>query len=126
MKAFLLDTHALLWTLEGDKRLRPSARTLLLNAEKRYVSMASLWEISIKASLGNLRPLPDQFDALLVMRGFTLLPIALPHVMRVQHLPFHHRDPFDRLLIAQAMSEGVPILTADPEFAAYDVALLPA
>ncbi len=116
----LVDTHVLLWSLLDDPRLSPRARTLLTRAEQVFVSAASLWEMSIKARLGKL-VLPRRFGVpALAERGYGLLPIKPEHALGVRHLPLHHRDPFDRMLIAQAELEGLVIVTRDRAFQQYD------
>lgn len=116
----LLDSHALLWFVEGNSsRIGPPLRRRI-EAAATTVSVASLWEIAIKVSIGKLKApddLPDRVEEL----GFDLLPVAADHVWRVRQLPDHHRDPFDRLLIAQAQVERMPIVTADNSFEPYDV-----
>jgi PIN domain nuclease of toxin-antitoxin system len=87
------------------------------------VSIATLWELAIKASLGKL-PLPDDLETMVTRQGFSVLSIAFNHLRRFGTLPLHHRDPFDRMLIAQALAEGIPIATADPRFAAYGVQIV--
>ena len=119
----LLDAHVLLWYVAGDTRLQPSHRSLIADpSNRKLVSIASLWEIAIKTSNGKLvaaRPLHK-----LVPAGIGILPVQLPHLMRLQTLPHHHRDPFDRLLIAQALTENLTLLSVDTHFAAYGVALV--
>jgi PIN domain nuclease of toxin-antitoxin system len=115
----LLDTHALLWFLAGDrKRIGSSVRSRI--EKGGVVSSASVWEIAIKAGLGKLEA-PDDLPRLLDELGFASLPVAAEHAWRVRELPLHHRDLFDRLLIAQAQIERLPILSADPAFADYEV-----
>lgn len=114
----LVDSHALLWFLAGDKRLGDSNRELI--EAGATVSAASIWEIGIKMALGKLDAPGDLPDRVLDF-GFEMLPITAEHGWRVKLLPPHHRDPFDRMLIAQAQIEGLPILTADSAFADYDV-----
>ena len=114
----LLDTHLLLWMLGAPGRLSKAARARIDESDV-LVSAASIWEISIKASLGKL-----EADAKAVLRavepaGFTLLPITGEHAATVADLPAHHRDPFDRLLIAQAIVEGTSLLTNDATLLAY-------
>lgn len=121
----LLDTHALLWFLLNDARLSGNARSLITApANDVFVSPASYWEIAIKISLGKYT-LEEDFaefmESQIVENELTLLPITVKHAAVVATLPFHHRDPFDRLLIAQAMTEDVPLLSADPAFDLYDV-----
>ena len=123
---YLLDTHAFLWAILDDPRLSNSARALMLNADNELlVSPASYWEIAIKISLGKYT-LNDDFEAFMerqtVYSEFTPLPISMQHAAVVAGLLFHHRDPFDRLLIAQAIYEKVPIVSADQALDAYSVA----
>ena len=121
----LLDTHTFLWWVSGSDRLSRKARAAIARAGNDcHVSVASGWEIAIKVSLGKLRIegprdtfLPEQ----LAVNGFLPLAIGLRHAARVAALPFHHRDPFDRLLIAQALEEELAIVTADRVFARYGV-----
>lgn len=114
----LVDSHALLWYLAGDERLGESNRELIEGGA--MVSVASIWEIGIKAGLGKL-DVPDDLPDRVLEFGFAMLPITPEHGWRVRHLPFHHRDPFDRLLIAQAQVEDLSILSVDSAFAAYEV-----
>ena len=121
---YLLDTHAFLWFFNDSEKLSETVSDILEDANvQKYVSMASLWEFSIKYSLGK-----HQFDGglprlweMLTSNGFTILPIAKSHLEGTIQLPFHHRDPFDRLLIATANAEGMTILTADESIKKYDV-----
>jgi PIN domain nuclease of toxin-antitoxin system len=121
----LLDTHAFLWWVDASRKLSRRARSAIGSGRNEcFVSVASGWEIAIKVSLGTLRIdgaldrfLPEQMAA----NAFRPLPIDLKHAARVATLPFHHRDPFDRLLVAQALEEGLSIVTADPVFARYGV-----
>lgn len=114
----LLDTHLLLWALGAPARLPPRARRIIRDADV-YVSAASIWEISIKAALGKLRADPHEVLAALEPAGFLSLPIAGEHAARVANLPPIHRDPFDRLLIAQALEEPMRLLTDDAVLGAY-------
>jgi PIN domain nuclease of toxin-antitoxin system len=121
----LLDTHTFLWWVGASGELSRKARTAVGRARNDcFVSLASAWEIAIKVSLGKLRIagaldrfLPEQLAA----NGFQALAIDLKHTARVATLPFHHRDPFDRLLVAQALQEELAVVTADPVFAKYGV-----
>ena len=122
---FLIDTHALIWFITGDSRLSITARQLIETPEnERLVSIVSLWEIALKMSLGKLS-MGATFDQLipqqLLENNITLLPIEIPHLYQLVQLPFHHRDPFDRLLIAQGISDGLPLISRDPVFDAYPV-----
>lgn len=119
----LLDTQALLWFLLDDPRLIGKARESILTADRLiFVSPASLWEIAIKISLGKYS-LPEPFaafwDQQLLINGFTLLPISVSHAAKVAILPFHHRDPFDRLIIAQSLVEEIPVVSSDEMFDRY-------
>lgn len=121
----LLDTHTFLWWIDGGERLSPKARRAIGEASNDcYLSLASAWEMAIKASLGKLG-LPGAVDRFLAEQlaanGFALLPIELRHLGRVERLPFHHRDPFDRLLAAQALEEDLSLASADPVFRRYGV-----
>jgi PIN domain nuclease of toxin-antitoxin system len=120
----LVDTHALLWFVAGDSRLSETARREIESADNTcYISVASWWEMAIKYSLGRLQlddPLPD-FIVQRVQEGFRVLPIESEHVCRVADLPFHHRDPFDRLIICQAIEESMPVCTTDGHFTAYGI-----
>lgn len=118
----LLDTHLLLWAAEGGKRIPGKLRKLISNEDHAlFFSVASLWEIAIKANLGR----PDftldasVFRRLLIDNGYAELAISGSHVIAAGSLPALHRDPFDRLLVAQAISEGFTLLTSDSSFAGY-------
>jgi PIN domain nuclease of toxin-antitoxin system len=114
----LLDTQLLLWALGAPARLPLDARRIIREADV-YVSAASIWEVSIKASLGKLRADPREVLAALEPAGFLALPIAGEHAARVVGLPPIHRDPFDRLLVAQALVEPMRLLTDDATLGAY-------
>ena len=116
----LLDTNALLWLLAGDPRLGAQARREVEAAAELVVSAASLWEIAIKVSTGKLAALPG-LPAVLAEAGVRRLGVEDKHLRRLESLPWHHRDPFDRLLIAQAQAEALTVLTADPAFGDYAV-----
>jgi PIN domain nuclease of toxin-antitoxin system len=120
----LLDTHVLIWWDEGRK-LTGEARRAIEEADTVYVSAASAWEVAIKIGLGRLRPTRTVRQAV-EESGFMELPITFGHAERVAGLPAHHRDPFDRLLIAQAEVEGLTLVTRDPVFRRYEVASLEA
>jgi PIN domain nuclease of toxin-antitoxin system len=124
----LLDTHTFIWFIMGSPNLSPDARALIEDlANEKLLSVASLWEIAIKLSIGKLT-LSAPFDVLipqqLSLNGFELLNIEIDHASVVATLPFHHRDPFDRLLIAQAMVENMPVVSIDAIFDAYPVTRL--
>jgi PIN domain nuclease of toxin-antitoxin system len=122
---YLLDTGVWLWSLIDAERINPKARQLIAEgSEELYLSAASSWEISIKSALGRLRlPLPPArlIPQALAAQGVRPLPITHTHALGVSDLPPYHRDPFDRLLIAQAQAEGMAILTADRSFERYSV-----
>ena len=121
----LLDTHTLLWFLNGDARLSAKAKNLIDDAHNsQFVSIVSLWEITIKHSLGRLTlpiPLPDLIAFPIAAQQFRLLPIKAAHLLTLDALPHHHNDPFDRLLVAQAIAEKLPIISADPALDAYGI-----
>lgn len=123
----LLDTHALLWFTAGDARMGAEARRVIEDSETiSYISMASWWEIAIKCSLGKLtlyEPLA-LFMSRRADEGFRFLAIDARHIVPLIDMPFHHRDPFDRLIICQAMSENMPICTYDPGFSRYGVRVI--
>ena len=123
----LLDTHALLWFVAGDARLTRRGRQAIEAEDAvNYVSMASWWEIAIKCSLGKLS-IDDPLDEFMKQRtseGFRLLPLEPQHLLPLVELPFHHRDPFDRLIVCQAMVENMAICTGDENFRRYSVKLV--
>ena len=119
----LLDTHTFLWAIIDEKKLSPRVRRVMTSSELWW-SVVSLWEAIQKAQVGKLSlPLPAGpfLTNELSSNHVRLLPVSLSHVLRVEELPLHHRDPFDRLLLAQSIEEGWPIVTADPWFARYPV-----
>jgi len=120
----LLDTHSFIWFINGDPRFSARARQLIEDiGNVRFLSVASLWEIAIKMSIGKLNLAQDinGLAAQLDENNITLLPISTSHLAVVATMPLHHRDPFDRLLIAQAQVEGMAVVGADPAFDAYGV-----
>lgn len=121
----LLDTHVFLWWVEGDRALPAKARAALADRDNECLfSLASAWELAIKAALGKLRlaiPVRRYVTEHVAANGFRMLDIRMAHTGRVESLPPHHGDPFDRLLIAQALDEKLPIVTADPVFRDYGV-----
>mgnify|MGYP001824840489 CR=1 FL=1 len=126
MRRLLLDTHAFLWWMEGADQLMAGARTAIEAQESVvFLSAASAWEMSIKRAKGRLES-PSDVSGALEANGFRELPISVAHAQAVEGLPPHHADPFDRLLIAQALIEDLTIVTRDPAFEAYGVPLLPA
>lgn len=118
--AYLADTHVLIWALDGSKELAAEHVAILNSDAVVFVSIASLWEIAIKTALGKLEA-PPKLNDQIEKAGFSILPIELAHIDALKDLPLHHRDPFDRLLIAQARTAGLTILTADRQFERYAV-----
>ncbi len=124
MTAFLLDTHTFLWALKDSENLSSEARRRLTGSPPQcLLSLGSIWELSIKLGLGKLT-LPESLGRCLTRArrsGLRLLSIEVDHLLRVEHLPALHRDPFDRLLTAQCLSESLPILSCDEIFDRYGV-----
>ena len=121
----LLDTHTLLWFIAGSQHLSQTARALIEDAaNEKFVSIASLWETAIKISIGKMTlatPFEVLFPHQLAINGFELLPIEIKHTSAIISLPFHHRDPFDRILIAQAIEENMSLVSIDTAFDVYSV-----
>ncbi|MBD1810772.1 type II toxin-antitoxin system VapC family toxin [Microcoleus vaginatus DQ-U2] len=119
----LLDTHTLIWFFAGDSQLSNTARILMEDEDNnKLISIASIWEMAIKESKGHLNlslPLNEYIEQKLSWEDFNLLNINLDHLSQIVTMPFYHKDPFDRLLIAQAIMEGIPILSKDSAFDAY-------
>jgi PIN domain nuclease of toxin-antitoxin system len=114
----LLDTHVFLWWKENNPRLTPAAREAVSKADVVFVSAASGWEIAIKSALGRVR-LPTSFSQGVNESGFIELPVECSHAEAVEHLPMHHTDPFDRMLIAQSTVERLVLVTHDREMEPY-------
>lgn len=124
----LLDTHVLIWFITNDKKLQTNFKKLIENKENKcFVSIVSYWEMSIKYALARLELGVDlkRIFEIIDETGLDPLPISVKHIIFNSRLEFHHRDPFDRLLIAQAQAEQLTILTKDEHFAKYDVKILP-
>ena len=121
----LLDTHAFLWFIDGNPKMPASARMLIEDAENQsLVSVASLWEMAIKVSLRKLdlgQPFERLIPQQLTQNGFGLLQIGVGYIAGLTSLPFHHQDPFDRLLIAQAKAEQMPVVSRDVAFDSYGI-----
>lgn len=115
----LLDTHILLWALSDDPKLSARARKLIENAAEIYVSAATFWELAIKVGLGKLNVNLEEIREYCLESGYVELPITSEHAIAVKDLEGHHRDPFDRLIIATAIIEPMKLLTADPIVAKY-------
>ncbi len=124
----LLDTHVFLWWLADDQRLSPRCREQIANPiNDVMLSAVTVWELAIKLGLGKLEMEPSDAERLHLLaadNGFDELPISAAHAAEVRLLPAHHRDPFDRLLVAQAQSEGLTVVTADPAIHPYQVAVM--
>ena len=121
----LLDTHAVVWFLEGNDRLRSEARAAIESAERVYVSSATIWEMAVKAARGRLEAPPDLPERLLDL-GMLQLALEWEHARVAGGLPLHHRDPFDRILVAQAIVERLTIVTRDEAITRYPVAVVAA
>ncbi|ADV13654.1 type II toxin-antitoxin system VapC family toxin [Mesorhizobium ciceri] len=121
-RRYLVDTHILLWVLNADSRLSDHHRDIFLTGKDVIVSAVSVAEIAIKKSLGKVTLTGDIVD-ILRSNGIPILGVNELHAARLEHLPLHHRDPFDRLLIAQTQIEGLTLVSADRQFSAYDVVL---
>ncbi len=122
---YLLDTHALIWWLDDSQKLSLTARKAISNPENSiFVSHASYWEISIKVSLGRLVFPVESLDYELQENSFQLLPINTSHIVQSTGLPMHHRDPFDRMLIAQSQIEKLTLITIDLHIQKYELSWL--
>ncbi len=124
----LLDTHPFLWWITDDQRLSLRAREIISKGENEvFVSAATGWEIAIRAQIGRLR-LPTEPQKFIVeqlkINAIKSLPIEMRHALHISTLPAHHRDPFDRILVAQAQLENLPILSADPDIGKYKVTII--
>ena len=121
---FLVDTHALLWALGEPSALSPAARDAIADPSNLIVvSSASLWECAIKASIGKL-DLPEDFFDSIPEAGYEVMPIRISHLNVYRTLPMHHRDPFDRMLVAQARAEALTLISRDLDIAKYDIEIL--
>jgi len=122
----LLDSHVIVWWGAFPARLRPETEAALRSpANEVFLSAASVWELGLKVARGKLS-LPADYAARLLAAGFEELPVTVAHADRAMHLPPLHADPFDRLLIAQALAEGMVLVTSDRAITGYDVPLMPA
>ncbi len=126
--AYLLDTHTFLWWITDDQRLSQPVREIIRAPENEvYFSVGSAWEIAIKAQLGRMEFSGDPVEGIshqITANGFSVLPIGVDHALQVFRLPLLHRDPFDRILVAQSQRHQLPLLTADPLIAQYDVPVI--
>ena len=124
MNRYLLDTHTAIWFFNGDKALSETAKAIILDTSNRkYMSIVSVWELAIKISLGKMEfhGRAAGFISLAETNGFTVVPIKAAHLTVLESLPWIHRDPFDRLLLATAISEQMILLTTDTNIVKYDV-----
>jgi PIN domain nuclease of toxin-antitoxin system len=121
----LADTHTFLWFVTDAPQLSAKAKTILEDEEtERFFSIASLWEIAIKTSLGKLalrKPLQEFLPEQLAVNRFSLLNISVEHAFQIARLPLHHRDPFDRMLVAQCLTENLPLVSNDSTLDAYGI-----
>jgi len=124
----LVDTHTFLWALLENHRLSAKAKQILTSKEHElYFSLVSLWEIAVKMKIGKLNTVGSSVTYIrdeMAEYGMELLPIRYEHILQLERLPLHHSEPFDRLLIAQAVAESLPILTHDEKFPLYPVKLI--
>ena len=122
----LLDTHVVLWWLDNPTQLAVEARSAITEpGNDVFVSAVSAWEIAIKRRLGQLDA-PSDFEGAILIYGFRQLPISMAHALATETLPGHHRDPFDRMLVAQAIIEGATLITRDLDIRRYDVPMIAA
>jgi PIN domain nuclease of toxin-antitoxin system len=125
MKRLLLDTPAFLWWLSDSRRLKRDARIAISEASTLvHVSAATIWEVAIKARLGKIDPGTKHLDREIAANQFSELPISARHALAAGNLPFHHDDPFDRMLIAQAQIEDLTLVTHDEVFGAYKIPIV--
>jgi PIN domain nuclease of toxin-antitoxin system len=126
MSENLLDTHPFIWFINGDKELSNKARELIeADASVNFISIASIWEIAIKISLGKLQ-LNTSFEEInkqIEVNGLHLLPTTFDHTLQLSKLPFHHRDPFDRMIIAQSIVNRLTLVSRDNNFKAYGISV---
>lgn len=115
----LLDTQVFIWVTQDNPRLTKAAKAMILEASEVFVSAASIWEIAIKARLGKIDADPQEMAQAIITSGFCELPITAQHAAGVERLPDHHKDPFDRLLLAQALTEPLRLVTSDHQIANY-------
>ncbi len=125
---YLLDTHVFLWWINDDPLISAEAREIIEEGEHTlYLSAASGWEMAVKAKLGKLK-VPDDLEAFVLEQMFknaiSLLPVQMNHALHVHTLPNFHRDPFDRIIIAQAQLEGLPLLSADSQMGKYRIEVI--
>ena len=123
---YLLDTHALLWTIFEPSKLSTEAQEIILDRDNIIcVSLVSLWEISIKKNIGRL-DIPEEFFEVVRTGGFEILTLTMDQIEQYQTLPLHHRDPFDRMLVVQALQQKLILITRDSKISKYDLEILKA
>lgn len=124
----LLDTHTFLWAIRADERLSSRAREIFIAGRNELLlSVASIWEILLKVQVGKIRfeePAVGYLKRQIFKNNIRMLPILMDHVAHLESLPLHHRDPFDRILVAQSMEENLSLLTADPLMKSYSVSVI--
>jgi len=121
---YLLDTHTFLWFISGDLELSANARQIIKNPDHcKFISIATFWEIAIKISIGKLElDMPySELELYISNNSFVLLPITFQHTITLINLPFYHRDPFDRIIIAQSFCENIPVISKDSNFESYKI-----
>ena len=122
---YLLDTHIFLWWLIDDSRLSERRRKIIRDPNNFiFISVASAWEISVKEKLGKIQIKDPNWLDFFKEEGFTLLPVTLEHIHQLHILPFHHKDPFDRMLISQAITENCTFITSDKKIKNYDIEVI--
>ena len=124
---YIIDTQAFIQYAIGDKQLSKTALSIIESDTVRYISIASIWEMAIKNNIGKLTfqvPFDDLISNQLAINGYEILPLELAHIFLIPNLPLNHKDPFDRILIAQAISENIPIVSIDPFFNSYPVTVI--
>jgi PIN domain nuclease of toxin-antitoxin system len=121
---YILDTHVFIWYATGDKRLTPRSRSIIESSDEMFVSIASIWEMAIKVNIGRLdfkKPFQKIIENQIIINKYKLLSISLKHLFKLSQLELHHRDPFDRLLVSQALTEKIPVVSVDEIFDKYGV-----
>ena len=122
----LLDSHSLLWSLQGTQRLKAETHQAILDPDNEvFVSVVAVWELAIKRASGKLQA-PENLEASVTGQGYANLPVTFQHAEIAANLPLHHRDPFDRMLIAQAQAEGLTLVTDDSQIPLYQIPIMPA